>query len=352
MSTEKLEPARRNRNENVPDWREGNDYRGAYLDPEETAQLRQFYRDFNQEDIFTNLGIFMKRSGLDKIQSFIESNRGNDMRVLLFDIMYVHAPGDCQWIFEACSKILGKVDALDGFLKENFGVNNLKNVEELVQTQRKKAWDFLRAAHHFADDMYYLHYLAEEKVSNDIELFLKACKILKEEGKLSLENISGGSLEEVAGNHVSSEDALIIREVQAAHYREKYPEDELYSLREGLDASLGSPHSRFYLYKKNGEIVTFTRFDELTDSGNRNRSMASFMTDPKYLGGALGQTMLELALQKELEIGPVYAECDPSLVSFYEKFGFRLLRSYKNDHGVETCDIVLEPEAESLREAA
>ena len=99
--------------------------------------------------------------------------------------------------------------------------------------------------------------------------------------------------------------------------------------------------------------MTFVRFDELSASDDKGKYVGSFMTNPKFEGGALGQALLETAIKKEVEKGiPLYAVCDPNLVSFYEKFGFRLLRSYKDDHGVETCDIVLEPESGFLRDAA
>ena len=81
--------------------------------------------------------------------------------------------------------------------------------------------------------------------------------------------------------------------------------------------------------------------------------MGSFMTNPKFEGGALGQALLEIALQKELQKGPIYAECDPEFVTFYQKFGFRLLRGpYKNKNGVDTCHIALEPESLRVAEAA
>ncbi len=81
--------------------------------------------------------------------------------------------------------------------------------------------------------------------------------------------------------------------------------------------------------------------------------MASFMASPQFEGGALGEALLEVALRKEMARGlPVHAECDPHMVPFYEKFGFRLERGpYKGDHGVDTCDIVLDPPSERPAEA-
>lgn len=160
------------------------------------------------------------------------------------------------------------------------------------------------------------------------------------------------SLEVIAGDSVSEEDKQAMRNIQEKYYAGKYPETLMQELRGGLDRAFTSPDARFYLYRKGGELITFVRFDYLTASNDNGKHMGSFMTNPVYEGGALGQALLEIALNKELVSGPLYAECDPSLVPFYEKFGFRLLRSYKDDHGVDTCDIVLEPESESLREAA
>jgi len=182
-------------------------------------------------------------------------------------------------------------------------------------------------------------------------LLLDATRALWKTGvKDYLGEIRGGAMELRSGD-ISSEDKQTIMESQEAQYSGKYPLGEMEELRESLAGAFENTDSRFYLYRKDGEIVTSARFENRADG---NVYMGSFITSPKYAGGAMGQALLEVALQKELAAGPIHGVCDPSLVPFYERFGFRLARGpYKDGHGVDTCDIVLESQdASSFAEAA
>ena len=219
-------------------------------------------------------------------------------------------------------------------------------METIVEKQLTRARGLLSRAHDFKDSPEQLLGLVES-VRADTQLFLDSCKTLRQQGSLSLETVQGTALEIVPGNTIGEEDARAMRDIQEKYYASKYPENLMQELRVGLERALTSPDTRFYLYRKNGEILTFVRFDDLSASNDSGKHMGSFMTNPVYEGGALGQALLEIALKKETTSGPLYAECDPSLVPFYEKFGFTLLRAYKDDHGVDTCDIVLDPVAES-----
>ncbi|MCR4325210.1 MAG: GNAT family N-acetyltransferase [Patescibacteria group bacterium] len=192
-------------------------------------------------------------------------------------------------------------------------------------------------------------------INKDTLLFTSACRVLRERGELSLKEIRGSSLEVVVGERIAAQDREAILNIWMSQYQDKYPEEKLNELRAELENALASPYSRFYLYRKDGEIITFVRFDDLTASNDESKHMGSFMTNPLYEGGALGQALLEVALRSEMQQGgKIYAECDPERVEFYEKFGFRVIRGpYEDDSGVKTYDIVLEPSSEeSERKAA
>jgi len=147
-----------------------------------------------------------------------------------------------------------------------------------------------------------------------------------------LTEIRGGALEVTAGNAISNEDAEVIRVIHEAQYKGKYNETLTRKLRQGLSDALQSPDSRFYLYRKNGEIVTYVRFDSLVQSDDSGKHMASFMVNPKFEGGALGQALLDVALQKETEGGiSIFAECDVSLGNKYQEFGFEIIDQFVED---------------------
>lgn len=221
-----------------------------------------------------------------------------------------------------------------------------------IREQIKKDFEIELAGLTLSEQFELLQFLKVVEKKDASPLLLQATRQLRKIGALRLDLIRDGSYEAVDGAQLSPLDVDTMRALHETRYEGRYPDAELEELREGLDAALASPHARFYVFRKGHEIVSFVRFEDLAASNDAAKYMGSFMTDPRFDGGALGQALLETALQAELKRGPLYAICDPGLVSFYEKFGFKLARTYTDDHGVPTCDIVLEPSPESVREAA
>ncbi len=297
---------------------------------------------------------FTELFGVNGMRTFLATALDESVGPQILEFAREAGVGKSQEVFDGFAKYADKIDALEVYLLETFGLNDSAAVTALTEKMLTRGCDLLKRAHEFRHDPEQLTALLRG-IDADTQSFVDACRLLHGRGELTLEDIKGASLETISGDAVSKEDTEVILKIQADRYRGKYPETLEQELIQNLSDALKSPFSRFYLYRNNGEIISYVRFDALVASNDNDRKyMASFMTNPKFDGGALGQALLEVALQKELEKGAIYAECDPSLVSFYEKFGFRLLRLYKDAHGVDTCDIVLDPasESESLREAA
>ena len=310
-----------------------------------------FRRGFENSSI-EKLKEFSNAFGSDVLRTCLVTEDNPELERVVYQLAAELPREKAIDLFHEFAGIVREIDNLETYLRSEFGSEDFVTLRQLAERQLDQSRKFLSSAYAERHDTESLRLLVKEAQEGN-SLFLNACRLLRKEGKLSLEAIRDGSLEVHSGD-ISQADANTILEIQEERYREKYPEAMQEGLRNDLSDALKSPYSRFYLYRKDGEIVTYVRYDDLIASNDvEKRHMASFMTNPKFEGGALGQALLEVALQNELgKDQPLYAECDPSLVPFYEKFGFILLRSYKDDHGVETCDIMLESESESLREAA
>lgn len=315
------------------------------------AQAAYLLERDKQSDRFDAL---VKKYGEPGARTFLVTGNDDVLRDAMFRFAESAPENKVREVFNAYGRVIDTIDNLGAYLREQFGTADPDTVHDITSKIFKRGTAILAAAYERHSDPEQLTRLVES-VRADTQLFLDSCRTLKSKGDLSLENIRDCSLEMAIGDTISDRDAEAIKQIQTARYEGKYPPDLEQELRQGLTSALESPYSRFYIYRKSGEILTYVRFDDLTVSGKAVRThAASFMTNPKFEGGALGQALFAIALQKERERGvSVYAECDPSLEEKYREFGFEVRARYE-DRGVPTLAIELPSYAaeESLREAA
>src|SRR6202043_1991458 len=115
-------------------------------------------------------------------------------------------------------------------------------------------------------DLYHLlMFLKTVEKKNASPIFLEATRTLRKAGALDLNDIRGGSMEIRSGDFTDN-DMKTLFASQESQYQGKYPEDEMLDLRAGLKKALNDRSSRFYIYRKDGEIATSVRF------GDRDRS--------------------------------------------------------------------------------
>lgn len=249
---------------------------------------------------------------------------------------------------EVMQKVLAEYVDLDSrvqdseeYLSKNFNSHDRAVVHEMVTGMRQRAVSlFTQLQQEVLIDPGSAEQrisAASTRVEMDAALFTTAFRLLRKQGDLKLEDVKNGSLEVLAGPDLSERDREVFLKVQVKHYQNKYPEKLMAELRAGLLNAFENPECRLYVYRHDGDPVTFVRFEP--GASEVEVHMGSFMTTSAYEGGRIGQAMLEAALEKEGAGKKVVAECDPGLVSFYERFGFRRVRCYKDSYGVDTCDI-------------
>lgn len=173
--------------------------------------------------------------------------------------------------------------------------------------------------------------------------------MLRQRGLLTSENIKGVSLEVHQGDF-SEQDRDVILEIQQEQYAHKYSAVAQEKLLAGLQQVLTSSDSKFYLYRKDGEIVAYVCFDH---SKPEAKYMRSFMVNPKFEGGNLAQVLVEAALiQEGQEDSPIKLECDPDRVEFYKQFGFQPKRNYIDGSGLPTWEMLFHQKEKNMQQAA
>jgi predicted transcriptional regulator YdeE len=289
--------------------------------------------------------------GTSSLRTFLVTAGDESLRDRVFEFSNSVPAEEAQKVFDAYGKLVESIDGVGDYLRQQFKGEHVTAIEMIVEKQLNRARNLLSEAHEYKDSPESLVALVGS-VDADTHLFTDACRALK--GNLKLADVRDGSLEIILGQNITEEDKGVIREIQEKYYAPKYPAEVMVELRTGLEDSFKASDTRFYLYRKNDEILTFVRFDDAVASNDTSKHMGSFMLNPRFEGGGLGQVLLETALPKELVSSvPIFAECDPELVPFYAKFGFELLDP-DIDSRVPTCRIVLYPtiESGSFREAA
>ena len=116
------------------------------------------------------------------------------------------------------------------------------------------------------------------------------------------------------------------------------------TLRSGKDVE-------FSVLKKDGKVLSFTRFDRIRDESGRivpdRKYWGSFNVDPQYRGSAVGEAMLQNAVEREAEDYVLEATVSPKIVvgtDYVEKRGFRItdvLPNYDNS-GETFFEIILD----------
>lgn len=150
------------------------------------------------------------------------------------------------------------------------------------------------------------------EVAAQIENYVVAAK----EYVALLQEIGAGKIESVSPGLLTEEERGRMQELMHSNYDKVYPGPENEQFKNAVAGSLtksfSNPNTTFHVLRDNGEIVSYNRFDTLSDHTGREVSyFGSFNADPAYSG--VGGVMLEETIKYRLEDGrPMMAHCDPA----------------------------------------
>ena len=176
-----------------------------------------------------------------------------------------------------------------------------------------------------------------------------------------LEEVQDGSIALIPGSEVRGElrRAAQMEDILVKTDQSMYPKEFATKLEHQFKGLHGDPNARFYTFEWKGQVASFMTFADRETKPHpikgslREVYFGFFRTNEKFKGGKIGEALLEVALEREMERltnegKPFYilAFCDPKspITKKYLSLGFEVTRSFTTPEGVDRYEIRLSPE--------
>ena len=235
-------------------------------------------------------------------------------------------------IFERYNAIADAADRVRKYVSEELEFENVPEqtltriTQNLLRRGRDLLVEFSRETD--ADPETLLRRLDEART--DVILYKTAFRTLHESGsKEDLAKMMKSEIASFQGIELDEGE----REKLLSIYDRNYPESDQYPAKfrekifDGLRSAFKNPDSRFYLLRREGEIIGFRRFDarEETEDGRPRKYAGSFNVDPAYRDAKIGNVFYQVTLEREGRDSVIEALVDPEtpVSSFYlERYGY------------------------------
>jgi len=196
-----------------------------------------------------------------------------------------------------------------------------------------------------------------DAIRRDIVLFAAIFKTaFKGKERVDFSDVRGLDLQSSDSSRLGREDIAAMRRIFHDNRAELSPEFAEFRVREEFDPVMKEAGHKFYLLKKDGEIICFARFDELA---NGNLYTGFINTRPDVKGMAIGNAFLKEALAREAPGRGVElnVRTENPAQRLYARLGFAVIDQYINPKSGKEYVRMLRPAAaeeaaEELKEAA
>lgn len=159
------------------------------------------------------------------------------------------------------------------------------------------------------------------EVRSEVILFAATFKVAGAEYPISFEDVKDTKFQSKDSSELTSEEKEKMVRMFKANRADYQPQLQETTLAEFQEA-LSTPGKRFYLLTHQDELVSFIRFEGLS---NGNLYAGSLNVRPEIKGLSLGSAMLQVTLEREGVAHTVEAIAflnNPMLHNYIEKFGF------------------------------
>lgn len=168
-----------------------------------------------------------------------------------------------------------------------------------------------------------------EQIRAENELFLATFKALpKEAREEALREAKDVRIEELHPGELSEEDTKRMELMYTHNYSDKKYANLLPLLLEKFRESLKDSSARFVIFRHKGIVRGFLRFTGRPDGSTY---FGAFNVDPTYSGAAIGETMIDQAIEAEARTHVIYADCEANsrIGKKYLEHGFKKIREYE-----------------------
>lgn len=247
---------------------------------------------------------FIKLHGITGLRTFLSLGRGQES---LGDkiVMFGQNTEIATRVFTYYSELLDSADQAENIVRKlsncigNVCVELANQVRENILNRAQKD---LEKAVESQDTSH-----TEELIKNYIVQAKEYVAILQELGMKDIEHVASKDLVEEDRNQMRN----LLKTNYESNYRDEADFDFRNAISESLEKAFKNPNTVFNLVRDNSNIVSFNRFDTITDaSGKTILYFGSVNAHPAYSG--LGSIMVEESVKNQLEGRlPIMAHCDP-----------------------------------------
>lgn len=193
-----------------------------------------------------------------------------------------------------------------------------------------------------------------QKNKKDLILFASIFKNAFAKGQeIDFSQIKGLDLSIMDSGELSDQDKKQMRDIFKGNRTGVSPEFAEQRLKGEFDPVMSESGHKFYTLKKDGQIISFARFDELE---NGNLYTGFINTAPDIKGMNIGSAFLETVFQREGQKKTIELKVreDNPAVKLYERFGFEVEGEPHEDPETKKVyfRMVRPPKAERFAEAA
>lgn len=259
-------------------------------------------------------------------------------------------------VFYKYQEIVTLSEGIAGYIKNNFfGKKDLVSVDEfkirksLLSRANEMLLDYSKAKNKKEELISSL-----ESIRTDLVVFASIFKNAFAKGQeIDFSQIKGLDLSIMDSGELSDQDKKQMRDIFKGNRTGVSPEFAEQRLKGEFDPVMSESGHKFYNLKKDGQIISFARFDELP---NGNLYTGFINTAPDIKGMNIGSAFLETVFQREGQRKAIELKVreDNPAVKLYERFGFEIEGEPHEDP--ETKKVYLKmvrpPKAERLAEAA
>gem|GEM_PF-3646725 len=303
----------------------------AELSLREQIQLLKYLMTTSVEDAQESFAA-MKKFGLNAARSFLSCEYGQHLGDTIVQLAGQADESAAKMIFQKYCEIVDITERATSDLMEEFFVvdrgrplDREKLDNELLARAKDIIAAFVRqdtspSSRFSAQD-------ASEKLdrfAQDTVLFASMFKTLAKGKTLDFSEVKGISFEMATTTELSAEDKRAMTEISWENWKRIPTMTDF--IRSNFQEKLADTVSdaRWYVLRKNGEIVAFCRFENRKD---HDVYWGSFNVAPSLQDSALGGAVLQEAFEKEGEHRNIIANFHPRTpagVSYVERYGFMI----------------------------
>ena len=317
----------------------------------------QFMRHKNQTEV-SAVKNKVDNFGIDFLRTFLsmEFDKGMGEKIILLSEKL--EKNEMIQILKTYNKLVERGQRVDELVEESLQGNKMGAVDKkgVAYEILKRAKDLLSEASDKVETKDGIKELLSrlEDVKADLITFAAVFKNAFAKGQeIDFSQIKGLDLTIMDSGELNDQDKKQMRDIFKGNRTGVSPEFAEQRLKGEFDPVMSESGHKFYMLKKDGQIISFARFDELP---NGNLYTGFINTAPDIKGMNIGSAFLETVFQREgrEQAIELKVRIDNPAVKLYERFGFQIEGEPHEDSETKKVyfRMVRPPKAEELREAA